>query len=283
MDKIAAIVVTYNRISFLKEIIEALKIQTRKPDLIIVINNSSSDGTTEWLESQNELMIVNQENTGSSGGQYTGFKTAYELGFDWIWTMDDDVVPKANCLETLLVNFDENTIRAPYRLLPNGNVYLNDAISYNLTNPFKSFWKGIISEKNLAEKYSEAVGITFEGPLLHRSIISRIGYPDKKFFIFGDDTEYFIRAWKAGARLIVIRDALLQRKLEPVTDLTQFNFKTYYMVRNLVALNVIHGNRAVRIIRPFYYFFKWLTNARNLKDVKTVLKGFWDGYLYKQL
>jgi len=281
MQKIAANIVTYNRLGFLKEIIEALRNQTRKLDAIIVINNSSTDGTKEWLESQNDLIIINQGNFGSSGGQYTGFKTVYDRGFDWIWTMDDDVVPKSDCLELLFAGFDENTIRTPLRLTTGGEPFMNDAISYNLTNPFKSIWKDIYSQNNLNEEFTDAIGITFEGPLIHRSVLDKIGYPDKKFFIYGDDTEYFIRAWKAGFRIIVKRDAILQRKLDYQGDPSIFNWKTYYFIRNIIAIDVLHGNFSVRWLRPFGYLLTWLMRSRKVSDIKTVLKGFFDSYFYK--
>lgn len=42
---IAAVFVTYNRLSLLKECIQALIAQTYPLDKIIVVNNSSTDGT----------------------------------------------------------------------------------------------------------------------------------------------------------------------------------------------------------------------------------------------
>jgi glycosyltransferase involved in cell wall biosynthesis len=98
----AAIVVTHNRLALLKENLNALRGQTRMPDEIIVVNNGSTDGTAEWLKSQPGLTVVPQENLGSSGGQFTGIKTAYARGHDWFWCMDDDVVPKPDALEQLL-------------------------------------------------------------------------------------------------------------------------------------------------------------------------------------
>lgn len=47
--RIAAVVVTYNRLDLLKECINSIRQQTRKLDEIIVVNNSSTDGTLEWL------------------------------------------------------------------------------------------------------------------------------------------------------------------------------------------------------------------------------------------
>ena len=64
----------------LKECIQSLRNQTHKLDEIFIINNSSTDGTLEWLNTQTDLTVITQENSGSAGGQYTGIKTAYEKG-----------------------------------------------------------------------------------------------------------------------------------------------------------------------------------------------------------
>ena len=280
--KVCAIIITFNRIDFLMELVKAVRNQTRKPDAIIVVNNSSTDGTSEWLANQSDLTVITQENIGSSGGQWRGLKEAFDSGFDWIWTMDDDVVPDFNSLELLLNDFDENKIRAPLRYTHDGKPFFNDVISYNLTNPFKSIWKKIISEKDLVNEYTEAVGITFEGPLFHRSLIQKIGLPEKNFFIYGDDTEYFIRAWKAGFKTVLYRNAILKRKLPYNSIPESFNWKTYYLIRNIVAIDKIHGNFAVRLLRPFGYLLVWMKRSK-LSHYPDVFKAFIDGIRYKSL
>ncbi len=281
MQTIAAVVITFNRITFLQEIINAIRNQSRKPDAIIVVNNSSSDGTLEWLIKQDDLIVITQDNVGSSGGQFTGIKKAYDLGFDWIWTMDDDVVPDPKCLETLCDTNDELIIRTPLRYTPDGIPFENDALTYNLTNPFRSIWNDILSIESLNESKIQAIGITFEGPLFHRSLVEKIGYPEKKIFIFGDDTEFFIRAWKAGWKTFIYRDARLDRKLYADTDPTNFTWKTYYIIRNIIAIDVLHGNVGVRLIRPFGYLIRWLNRAKTTDGRKLVWKAFKDGYFYK--
>ena len=278
---IAVTILTYNRLEFLKEIVHSIKNQTLKPDEILVINNSSTDGTAEWLETQEGLTVITQENVGSSGGQWRAFKEAYEKGHDWIWTMDDDVVPAVNCLETLMDDNNPKIVRTPLRYTYEGNPFFNDTLEVNLTNPFNSLWNKVYSESNLQDEKTEAVGITFEGPLFHRSVIEKIGLPEKDFFIYGDDTEFFIRAWKAGFRMFVYRDATMRRKLPYVSIPEEFNWKTYYMIRNIIAIDVLHGNLSVRLIRPFGYFIKWLTRAKNTGDLKTLLCAFKDGYFFK--
>lgn len=56
MDKkIVAIVVTYNRKKLLKECLEAIYTQTVRIDTLILIDNASTDGTTEFLKEFDKL------------------------------------------------------------------------------------------------------------------------------------------------------------------------------------------------------------------------------------
>ena len=48
--KIAAVIVTYNRLDMLKEVLDAFDNQIKQPDYLIVVNNASTDNTSEFLE-----------------------------------------------------------------------------------------------------------------------------------------------------------------------------------------------------------------------------------------
>ena len=71
---IATVVVTYNRLTLLKECIDGLRKQTYMIDEIIIVNNCSTDGTLEWLNGQKNLTVITQENLGIADGLYTGMK-----------------------------------------------------------------------------------------------------------------------------------------------------------------------------------------------------------------
>ncbi len=278
---VAAIVITFNRLELLKKTIIGLRNQSYAIDEIIVVNNGSTDGTLEWLDAQNDIYFVTQENIGSSGGQYTGFKTAHDRGHEWIWAMDDDVVPRPDCLEVMMKNKQEKKILAPLRYSLDGTPFINDTIKFNLSNPFKNIWERLLTESDLTEDLVYAEGLTFEGPFFHRSLIDSVGLPEKKFFIYADDSEYMIRAKKAGYTPYLITNANIDRLLD-VPDLNnEFSWKNYYIIRNIIAIDVLHGNIAVRVLRPFAYLISWLKKANTSSDRKTAIKAFKDGYFYK--
>lgn len=283
MKKVTAIIATFNRLDFLKEIIQALRNQTYKIDNIVVTNNSSEDGTEEWLNEQKDIIVQKQENVGSSGGQYTGMKGAMETDCDFIWMMDDDVVPEKNCLENLMKVADENKIVAPVRYNNDGTLFWNETINFNISNPFKSIWDGI-NNKEYYDKQGELVyteGLTFEGPLIPRNIVEKIGYPEFSFFIYADDSEYMIRAIKHEFKTYLVKSAKMNRKL-PVPDLHKdFNWKHYYIIRNIIAIDKLHGSFWVSKLRPFFYKYRWLKRAQNEEERKIVINAFEDGQDYK--
>ena len=100
---IIAVVVTYNRMELLKRNIRCLQ-QNKPISSIVIVNNGSTDGTTEWLAAQEGLTVINQTNVGGAGGFYTGIQYAYQAGADWIWCMDE-VDQVCNTLYCLLKNF----------------------------------------------------------------------------------------------------------------------------------------------------------------------------------
>ena len=60
--KIYVLIVTYNRLSLLKKVIDAIGMQTYPIYKIVVVNNSSTDGTGIWLLNQTNIHVINQEN-----------------------------------------------------------------------------------------------------------------------------------------------------------------------------------------------------------------------------
>jgi rhamnopyranosyl-N-acetylglucosaminyl-diphospho-decaprenol beta-1,3/1,4-galactofuranosyltransferase len=132
-EKVAAVVVTYNREQLLSECLEAIKNQSRKLDAIYIVDNKSDKPTPEllikkgWIDnfpeispeeneiqekrieneqngiSLNVVYIRKKENDGGAGGFYEGIKQAYEGGYDLIWIMDDDVIPRLEALQELIL------------------------------------------------------------------------------------------------------------------------------------------------------------------------------------
>lgn len=256
---ITAVVVTFNRLPLLRRTIAALRAQTRPLDRIIVVNNGSTDGTDKWLAEQPGLDVVQQENCGGSGGFHRGIGEAMSADCDWIWCMDDDVFPRPDCLERLLEEAEKHPettgILAPRRLQA-GKIFCHDFTAYNLTQPFASMYRGRIS-KHHPDTPVPIVGTAFEGPLIRRAVVERIGLPNRELFIFCDDTDYCLRAHLAGFGLLYVPAALMDKELFFADDTwaereRKKKWKRYYQVRNSTYLNHRYGRTwGVRYLRGF--------------------------------
>jgi len=91
------IILTYNQLQYTKKCIESIFQNTRKPFELIVVDNGSTDGTVEYLESEvrdrNRTVVIkiikNSENKGFAGGNNQGIAAATG---DYILLMNNDVV-----------------------------------------------------------------------------------------------------------------------------------------------------------------------------------------------
>jgi len=228
---VCAVIVTFNRFSLLKECIEAVLNQSHLPDKVIIVNNGSTDGTEAYLKSLNnhKIEIISQENTGGAGGFHTGIKKAYEQNYDWIWAMDDDVEPFIDCLEQLLKYTEISKCIHPLRINKDNNTVFNweHYLDYRTCMP-------ILHENvSLIDKdYCFVNTACFEGMLIHRSVVTKIGFPKEEYFIAGDDTEYGILA-NLHTNIMYTKTAKMYRKASS-TKLRPL--QAYYEFRNVFLL-----------------------------------------------
>lgn len=185
MEKVIAVVVTYNRLALLSECITALRNQTRPLDAILVINNGSTDGTEAWLQSQEDVIYHTQKNIGGAGGFSTAIQMGYQKGYEWIWCMDDDGAPKENALEHLLAAEQKEL------------TLLNCAV-IDKTDKRSFVWNtgGYKTIDEVPGNIIEGIGHPFNGTFINRRIIERVGVPKANFFLWGDETEYYYRIVK---------------------------------------------------------------------------------------
>ena len=211
--RISAVGVTFDRLPLLQRLLERLD-GVAELDEILVVDNASRDGTGEWLatldgpeDDHRAVPVVARtltRNTGGAGGFAEGLAWAVDRGADLVWLMDDDGVPAPDCLDRLLagpghdfwgpVVVDE---AVPERLvfpirLPGGTRVVHDVAAV---------------ERAASDGLLDGIVIPFNGVLVTRELVERIGVPRADFFIWGDDHEYRLRAEAAGARVATVAAA----------------------------------------------------------------------------
>ena len=191
MEKVAAIVVTYNRKKLLQQCVEKLKNQTKSLD-ILIIDNASTDGTEKLfnnVEDSNVKYYNTGANLGGAGGFSFGIKKAVELGYDYLWILDDDTMPTSTALEVLLRKDKE--LDGEYGFLSSKALWKDDSIcTMNIQKQTK--WKQVVNfNAEQTVQYASFVSL-----FMRAATVKKVGLPFKEFFIWADDWEYTRRISK---------------------------------------------------------------------------------------
>jgi glycosyltransferase involved in cell wall biosynthesis len=94
---ISIVIPTYNRLDFLKKAVFSVRNQTNKNYEIIVSDNSSNDGTKEWLAVQDDIIFIRHNDMLPMFKNWNvGLKKAKG---DFILLLTDDDLMNYNCIE----------------------------------------------------------------------------------------------------------------------------------------------------------------------------------------
>jgi GT2 family glycosyltransferase len=260
--RIDAVVVTRDRLPKLQACIAALRAQVEAPGRILVVDNQSGDGTRDWLRNQaaRDPQIVCEfleANTGGAGGFHAGIRRAYRDGADWVWVMDDDVVPASDCLAAL--------IRSPYfrqhaagtrtiGFLSSRVEWIDGTVCLMNIPVGRWPWNGAFHEMDSS---LPVVSNSFVSCLISREGIARVGLPVKEFFIWADDTEYTRRlSWHFECFYVDASRAVHDtpaNMLPTYSQVTPDNLWKYLCdIRNTAAFEASVGRRLDRLIALRY-------------------------------
>jgi rhamnopyranosyl-N-acetylglucosaminyl-diphospho-decaprenol beta-1,3/1,4-galactofuranosyltransferase len=273
-EKICVVIVTFNNVSMLANLLKDLCIQSRLPDEVIVVDNASLDQTESMVKvnypAVNYIKLV--ENLGSAGGYYEGIKRAAESS-DFIYTLDDDVCLKPDTLFEIVKGFQ----------------LLEKQLSFRI---------GAV--RSVGKSHPEEVPTKLDicpwrGTLFKTSIVREVGLPSPDYFLYGEDLEYSLRLTKKGYSFYWIPASICQERHRDQDGKTHAEifrkrsvryrdpFRLYYAFRN-ESFIYLHYHRVFKLFHTVMYAMKVILMIlasegwNGQKSIEAVTKGMIDGF-----
>lgn len=262
MAQICAVVLTYNRKELLGRCLAALAAQTRPCDRIIVLDNASTDGTPAMLEEAWLGMVeahVLERNIGAAGGFNLMMRLGYQSGADYVWVMDDDVLPEPDALGQLLA---AAALLAERQVKP---AFLSSVVRAQtgeaMNVPEIDRRRNALGYENwsalLEHRLVPVIRTALVSDLVPRETLERYGLPIAAMFIWGEDTEFTLRVTRERPGFIVGGSCALHlRRIAGTLDIRTERDPVriayhYYRIRNDVFLKrrFENGRAVLRLFR----------------------------------
>lgn len=270
MVNLDIVIVTFNRLEKLKRSLQCYCAQTVRFRNLIIVNNSSTDGTdvflTQWIDQNKNnskftpFLINTTENLGGSGGFYLGEEKAMSLNPDWVFVADDDAYPDADMVEKFhefINKHDTTDISAICATVMNAD---RSICYYHRANiEIEKGYHFTLKEstpENYITPYFDIDLLSYVGSFMRTDILKNIGLVNKDYFIYADDSEHSIRLRRKGRIVCVPSIKILHDSGQEVMTKgqNQFTWRDYYASRNYIHMLIRHYkfcaiNRIIHEIR----------------------------------
>lgn len=283
---VVAVVVTYNRKELLKTAIEKIMGQSWKECDILIVDNGSTDGTDKLIYDQFSFERVRYyntgENLGGAGGFEFGVKKATELGYDYIWMMDDDTWPESDALKALLQA--DALLGGEWGFL-SSVAYWTDGSICKMNIQKKNIFRHVTA-RDYNYEVSKIQMCSFVSLLVKAEIVKEIGLPIGEYFIWTDDYEFTGRISK-NYQSYMVPSSKVVHNMEKHSRVVFSTESPSRMNRyHYIYRNDVHCYRQYGIIGWIYIVLKVIytvmdillrSKGNKINKIKIVLQGIKEG------
>lgn len=289
-QKVAIIILNWNGKKDTIECLESLKRITYHNYDILLVDNGSTDGSVEFFRERYPGMeiIENEKNLGFAEGNNVGIRRAIEKGEDYVLLLNNDTVVDPEFLGEL-IKVAESDLRIGiigpmvYHYYPQNRIQSAGVkIHWNTGKQdllrSNEIDNGIFSEKTQVDSVSGCA------LLAKCELFENVGYLKKEYFAYWEETDWCVRARKAGYKVICVTRSKIWHKGSITTDKIE-GFSVYHLTRNRLWFMKQNASR-IEYISFFLYFFLfyfwynagiYIIYHKNLTAFTSFLKGVRDG------
>lgn len=232
-------------------------------------------------------VLTMDRNTGSAGGFKTGMARALQTDAEYLLLLDDDNVLQPGCLQALQAahrRSNQNVALQNLSVLAyRDNLYADVVANVSTSGmdgnraaflgfhcadvPYKLFrrtgWGRRWIAKRPPLKQPTLAIAPYSGMYFHRSVLVHHGFPDERFLLYADDTDFSSRLTRAGGQIVLVPDAQLvdletswhlKARFTNTLDallMGDGDFRVYYSTRNNAYYEACANRDGSKFLRSF--------------------------------
>jgi GT2 family glycosyltransferase len=219
---------------------------------VIVLDNASKDGSIPAIHHRfpDAQVIELEQNLGYAGNNNVGIQAALDAGADWVLVLNEDTILAPDCI-TRLVEVGEREVQTG---IVGPMVYHHNepSVIQSAGGEMNATWDAWHIAQNEVDhgEYREPHAVDWISGcaiMVRRTVIEQVGMLDERFFYYWEETEWCLRARRAGWKILHVPQAHLwhkgvQRDYRPGPNVT------YYSTRNrLLILSKHHAPVQVQL------------------------------------
>lgn len=302
-SSVAIVLLNWNSYQLTVECLESLE-KLNYPDYhIFIVDNDSQDSSFEDLKKDYMMNKFNLPitfmqsgaNLGFAGGNNVAIKKAYEMGYPYIWMLNNDTVVEANSLSTLVeaISKDTKTGIVGSKIL----YYDTDLIWYagGTINTWTGKTKHLGYKERDIGQYNSSFQVDYVtgcSLLFKRELIDSIGLMQEDYFLYYEETDWNIRAKQENWKIVYVPDSVVYHKVS-ISSGGEDNlspYVEYYYIRNSYIMIRRTQSMAKIITATLLLFLKLIKSHlkilikkqdNKINRSKLIIKAFFDGIIMK--
>lgn len=257
MKFVSVIILTYNRVKDVIDLLESLSYQTYPHFEVILIDNNSTDETHKVIPERFPSVRYFRVfyNSGVPGGRNFGIVNARG---DYLVFVDNDAVVESDFLEKIVSTFEKES---------QAGILTFKILNYYNKEIDSSTWIFNESMKHV-EQNTPVHSFVGCGHAFQREVVDSIGLLWTRLFFLHEEKDYSLRLLHTPYLVYYTPDIIVYHKVSPEKryDLNERSF--YYNVRNIIWIYIRNVSllQSISFLSPLF--------------VKIFLYSFRKGYVY---
>lgn len=290
--QVVVIILNWNNVTDTIKCIQSVILSSHENYCVLVVDNGSTDNSVSMIRNKypSVEILETHHNLGYSEGNNVGIRHAINLGAQYVFILNNDVLVDRDTLKYLVSAGDQipgAAFLGP-KILHMDKPNIIQSMGGRLDFHWRAHHKGEdIQDGNYQDNNVNIDFLTGSAILGRVESLNKIGLLDPDYFLYNEDVDWCLRARRKGYQLVFVPEAKVWHRSHHIRE-KDLPYITYYMTRN--SLWLIKKNKggifrtSTLLIRYMVTALSWMIrpkwrSKRTQKDA--LLRGITDFFLGK--